>query len=391
MFARAARLIRCLNYLLVVLLLAVLLGPQVTAVHAAGTTLFLATTSNNGNDGNACTQGAPCATFAHVFGLAQPGDTISVGAGTFTEPTGVVIPKNLTINGAGAGQTTVDAGSHARVFTINDNLTAVTISNLTATGGLVSGNQAGATAGGGGGVFVGFHAVATLSNLTIKSNEDRGVGGGGIYNFLGALSVTGCTVDSNKSSASGAGIVNAGGTVTILSSTFTNNKVSGASSNGAGIYNSGILMTLDGTTVSNNTGARDGGGINNVTGSSMTITNSTITGNLASGLGGGVYNDGDDNGMHPTKMSIKSSTISGNSGPTGGGGIMNISILDITNSTISGNTTTNNGGGLFSNGTLTVTSTTISGNHSSNWWRSESRWRDGNRNRNGSEQHDLRQ
>jgi len=42
--------------------------------------LYIAT---NGSDSNACTQTTPCATFNHVDGIVQPGQTVHVMAGTY--------------------------------------------------------------------------------------------------------------------------------------------------------------------------------------------------------------------------------------------------------------------------------------------------------------------
>jgi hypothetical protein len=79
--------------------------------------------------------------------------------------------------------------------------------------------------------------------------------------------------------------------------------------------------------------------------------------------GGGIFNDG--------TLTVTNSTISDNSatgfGNNGGGGIFNDGTLMVTNSTISGNSSSNLGGGIKTSGgsqggTLTVTNSTISGN-----------------------------
>jgi len=74
----------------------------------AATTLYVSTTgSNPGN--TTCSQSAPCATLAYALTQATGGDTISIGPGSFA---GVVTaPFNVTIEGAGANETTLTGGT----------------------------------------------------------------------------------------------------------------------------------------------------------------------------------------------------------------------------------------------------------------------------------------
>ena len=123
---------------------------------------------------------------------------------------------------------------------------------------------------------------------------------------------------------------------------------------GGGIANRGTLTVTD-STISGNT-AIGGGGIYN--GGTMTVTDSTISGNTAtSAYGGGIYNG--------YTMTVAYSTISANTASTYGGGIANFGgTMTVADSTISGNTATSgSGGGIYNNsGTMTVADSTISGN-----------------------------
>ena len=107
------------------------------------------------------------------------------------------------------------------------------------------------------------------------------------------------------------------------------------------------------STVSNKRGT----GIEN--GGTLTITNSTVSGNRGNGLAGGIHNAG--------TLMLTNSTVSGNSGEAGGG-ILNVGTLTVTNSTISGNSADDGGGGIFNaggldeGGVLTMTNSTVSGN-----------------------------
>jgi predicted outer membrane repeat protein len=121
----------------------------------------------------------------------------------------------------------------------------------------------------------------------------------------------------------GGGIASYGATLTVTNSTFSGNSAIGFGCNGGGIY------ALGGT---------------------VTVTNSTFSGNSTSGNGGGIYSD--------STLTVTNSTFSGNSARTGSG-IWNDATLTVTNSTFSGNGEL----GVFNNsGTLTVTNSTFSGN-----------------------------
>jgi hypothetical protein len=106
------------------------------------------------------------------------------------------------------------------------------------------------------------------------------------------------------------------------------------------------------------TGSGPGGGISNA--GSLTVTNSTVSGNSAV-LGGGIHNDSTP--LTDGTLTLENSTVSGNFAATGGG-ISNsgLATLAMTNSTVSGNEA-QAGGGIWNHvGTLTLTNSTVSGN-----------------------------
>ena len=95
-------------------------------------------------------------------------------------------------------------------------------------------------------------------------------------------------------------------------------------------------------------------------GGTLTVTNSTFSGNSTDFEGGAIYNGG--------MLTVTNSTFSGNSTAgelEGGGAIFNEGTLTVTNSTFSGNSTGHEGGAIYSSfyGPLTVTDSTFSGNY----------------------------
>ena len=120
----------------------------------------------------------------------------------------------------------------------------------------------------------------------------------------------------------------------------------------------GTTGNLNNLTITNGNN-NGGGGIFNT--GTLTVTNSTVSGNTANvnGYGGGIDNLGGT-------LTITNSIVSGNTAKGDGGGIYTTSgTLTVTNSTVSGNTSSFRGGGIISyNGTATLTNVTITGNRS---------------------------
>ncbi|OWK43512.1 beta strand repeat-containing protein [Fimbriiglobus ruber] len=103
-------------------------------------------------------------------------------------------------------------------------------------------------------------------------------------------------------------------------------------------------ITLDGMVIQNNSAAIAGGGIAQVTGGTLTLTNSWVTGNTTPGEGGGIIN------VAGSTVKIVNSAITDNTAGTDGGGIASAfgpANLIVQNSTIATNKATADGGGVW--------------------------------------------
>jgi len=171
------------------------------------------------------------------------------------------------------------------------------------------------------------------------------------------VELTGLTITGGSSTYDGGGIYNDEGTLTLTNSTVSGNSATGER-NGGGIYSWYGTVTLTNSTVSGNS-ARDGGGIYSWYGT-LTLANSTVSGNSAPGNdnGGGIY-------IWYGTVRLINSTVSDNSANycgggisiyVHGGGIYNYEgTATLINSTVSGNSATNKGGGMRNRfGTLTL-------------------------------------
>src|SRR5215471_1869571 len=196
--------------------------------------------------------------------------------------------------------------------------------------------------------YIASGKAVIISRLTIANGSAPfAANGGGINNDHAILTVSECTLTGN-SALNGGGIFNDGSagtaTLTVLNSTFSGNTVGAG---GGGIFNNGersgsASLSVNNSTLIGNSTPFDGAGIlNDGSGGSatLTITNSTLSGNLATGYGGGICSYGH---FGSATVTITDSTVSGNSAGHNGGGIFN--------------------DGFGGNAALTVTSSTFSGN-----------------------------
>jgi CSLREA domain-containing protein len=229
--------------------------------------------------------------------------------------------SDLTLDGAGAGQTILDGVRQDRVLHIHGS------------------------------------AIVEVNGLEVgEGRTPTGMGGGGIYNE-GTLTLIRCVVNGNTSGAGTYG---------------------GDGGDGGGIYNEGTL-TLDRCTVGDNatgngspagrfdpgTNAGDGAGMYNT--GALTLTHSTVSGNVTgdalSGPYGGGGSGGDGGGIYSSGwLWIYDSTVSGNATGDGasdyyvggsggsGGGIYSGGWLRLDHSTVTGNATGQAGSGAFGSG-----------------------------------------
>ncbi|MCM3872256.1 MAG: CSLREA domain-containing protein [Pyrinomonadaceae bacterium] len=280
---------RQVTSVLVLSLLLVLMSLPATKNHllnlifpiARAATTFTVNSTGDGVDSNlvdgVCNDGTGACTLRAAIQQANVagGDSIN-----FSTPSGskiiltggeLLIDKGISIDGPGGGHIAVSGNNASRVLRVT-----------------------------GSPVFL----------TRLKITEGMAVGGAGIFNDGGDLTVFLCTVSGNNGTTGvGGGISNStagqqSGLLNLHSSTISNNTADGG---GGGLFQIATAFITN-TTISNNSTAGSGGGINNA--NPATLTNVTITGNTAAN-GGGIYNPGI--GI----LTFKDTLIAGNSAPSG--------------------------------------------------------------------------
>ena len=284
--------------------------------------------------------------------IANDGDTITFAVtGTITLTSGgLPVTKNLTISGPGRDQLSIDGNQALLVLGIFPDKTAA-ISALTVRNAQIGiWNEQGTLA---------------VSNCTVSGNSDVG-----LYSD-GTLNVSNCIVTLNSF-----GLSNDHATLTVSNCVITANSYGGIDNNASHgparsfergtdhrdvtkMYDdcfAGACLTVDNSIISGNLGP----GISNS--GSVTILNSTLSGNSVQGdYGGGIRS-----GSFKTPgnlVTVINSTISGNSAQAGGGIFSEYGLVSIVNSTVSGNSAGDTGGGITNYaGAVQIANSTLSGN-----------------------------
>lgn len=300
--------------------------------------------------------GTPDSCTEAALGAALVGGgaiTFNCGAAPHTIPfdNAKSIVANTTINGGGT--ITLSGQDTTRLFDVS-NGAALVLRNIVLTNGF-SRADGGAIRNGAFGSDA--PGSVTLENSVIR-NSRSGLSGGAIVS-TGPLTITNSLLENNEALNGGALYPRfAGARTAIISSTLRYNKAISTTYGwgGAMLMWDGAQVTLQGSDVYSNTAALSGGGLYVFANSTLTLNNSTLRDNKATGTyGGGLYNAG--------AVSMDDVTLSGNRS-TYGGGIWNDIAANLWawNSTIDGNSSISDGGGLLNFGTANLYNVTISHN-----------------------------
>jgi hypothetical protein len=188
------------------------------------------------------------------------------------------------------------------------------------------------TAQSGGGINLGNTNRVTFMNGTIHDNQATLYHGGGIYTFVGTLTVTNSSIYRNSAASFGGGINNTD--ITILDTVQIYSNTTG--SDGGGIRNSDVL-TVTNVSIYSNTATSDGGGLYNDIAARALLTNTQVYGNRATSNGGGVFNY--------NALTVVNSAVTNNAASLGSGlyNYIGNSLITFINTLVSGNTVYNRG------------------------------------------------
>ena len=356
--------------------------------------IYVTTTADDYGTGVTCSlrEAITAANNDAAFGGCSAGsgaDTIFVQAGTYTltrTNSGGInedenafgdldINANLTITGAGSGSTIIQAGFSAgtgidKVLAVNPYcinpvnavIDGVTIryGRNTQASGSVDFSQ---TGGGLDYCGVGNGSFVFINSIVSDNTNVYGYGGGmnvdGITGHTGSITIDHVTFSNNQTLSSTfdftGGALNLFGyqpVINITNSTFQNNSSPTNRRGGAIHYRPsyGGSLQVNNSIFTNNSSGEGGALALITTGlpSPVTIQNSLISGNIASGIGigGGISSD--------RPLTLVNNTITANSAGTQGGGVANYGTLTMGHNTISGNSAPSGAGIYNGAGTATI-------------------------------------
>ena len=265
------------------------------------------------------TKETAAADIATALAKAEKGDTVQVAPGTYKVAKTLRVGKEITLVGAGADKTTIDAEGKCGVLAVSG-----TVKGFTITGGKAR-QGAGVTCAGG-----------TVLDCTITGNTAERYGGG-LHGKGGA--VRNCTISNNK-------VVKSmhtdtpwgGGGLYIVKTTVENCLIKDnvAAQRGGGLWVHGWAPVRNCTIVGNRAGSRGGnrsmqeGGGGAFLDFGGMLVGCLIYGNSAGAIGGGA--------VLSTNGSVRNCTIVGNTAGRSGGGVQTVGPGRLFSSILTGNT-----------------------------------------------------
>lgn len=270
-------------------------------------------------------------------------DVIQLDSNNYEVTTSAIsISSNITIQGVSGSIIDKDGstGIAHRLFTVMGSNASLTLNDLELYGDFTF-----STADNGGCIWVGPEASLTLYNSVISlclSDLD----GGAIYIAeTASASIQSSQVQLNTALQNGGGVFSAGALSISDASSISSNKAD----DGAGLYVSGANASLSVTRsdIFANTATSEGGGITASLVTSIAVTNTTITQNRG-GASTSSIGDGGGISLVNATMTITNSTISENIAQADGGGFHLLSSdLTIANSIVTGNSASSGSGHEF--------------------------------------------
>ena len=313
-----------------------------------------------------------------IFSAGVAGNTISLDGSE------VLIQSGVSINPSGI-TTTITANGESRVFSIRSILnyyggdSTVSLNNLNITGGRAEGNSS--TTGSGGSIIITNNSTVTLSNSIVSGNSASVTGGAIALRGESSISLNNSEISGNYAFTSGGGLDVFSSNADLNNSVVTNNLTVGNQGtsqfyggSGGGISVSGSrfsdynsTVTLSNSTISDNVAYYRGGGISVEGNSRIYFEDSSLANNL-SVFGGGISVTEEDNSVN-----LSNSAVSENYAVVSGGGIYNgnrnflagriANVITLDKSNISENSVNYYGGGIYvEDGEVSLSNSTVSSN-----------------------------
>ncbi len=336
----------------------------------------------------------PANNIQATINMASDGDTIVFAAGTYNQVANLGA-KQLTLEGAGIGQTIVSAAflndSVLRGSGIGSNMGGLVIRDMTIADGVTPTNATGVGYPVDGAGLVLANSTVRVERVRFESNQAND-DGGGMYTDASSVTIVDCEFEGNTAKGSGGGCLVNFGTVSISGTTFTTNEALDTNADGDAGWGGGLFLisqsaafSVTGCTFDGNAGTRGGamylantsglfsfctfenndasegfGGVCYAqTGGSITVEDSVLRRNSAGSQGGAIYSN------NPAWI-FRRCMMVGNEATNEGGAVF---LVNNGNSTYDrcgfyGNVAGGHGGAVWSNRPTVIGNSLFAGNDS---------------------------
>lgn len=207
---------------------------------------------------------------------------------------------------------------------------------ISMTGGAMNGNEAYEA----GALKISSGAIFSAENTAFNGNKALNVSGGAINNN-GSLTLTGCTLNGNNAAGVGGGLYQyaSGKTATVTDTDINGNTSAGRA---GGVYVKAGTLSVSGGSISGNTSGENGGGIYSFESGAVSLTGCTLSNNVSPRFGGGIYI------LNGGATTFEGCKFTGNTAGTGGAVYISESTsLTLKDTTITGNRATSEAGGVY--------------------------------------------
>ena len=278
--------------------------------------------------------------------IANPGVAIQVKTTIANSETGdaTVTPTVVVVNTV--IKNTVSESGGAAINTPGN----VQVEGSTLVGNVAMTPSGGAPTDGGA-----IKAGGTVTVVSSALNDNSATGNGGAIS-ASSVSVSSAQDSSNSqlignTTGGSGGAISADGTVSVSESTLTGNT---ATTGNGGAISAGDQVTVSTSTVNNNTVELGSGGAVSAAGQ-VTVSASTVSSNIAKQSGGAI-SAGD-------QVTVSASTLNSNTATLGSGGAVSAAAqVTVSASTVSSNIAKQSGGAISAGDQVTVSASTLNGN-----------------------------
>ena len=300
------------------------------------------------------------------------GANVTLNGGSFNGNSATGSSGAIYLRQGGSGEPgTVTANGTAFTGNMSPSGAAIYVNTnaaLTTTDVTFSENGSAADTNDGGAIYVTSGGALDLTGGTFFQNATKNSGGAIYMNGSASAVMSGVTFDGNQAKLYGGAIyMNSATQATVTDCVFMNNSNPNNLGGAITVRGTAPVLTISGSSFSQNS-AKDGGAISAFETTTLSVSDTTFTGNSATGVGGAIQSGRSGNTTDNVNLTLNGCAFTSNTGTNGGAvHLYGTGSLTATNTDFASNAGTGNGGAIYSyvdgaTENVTLTDVTFDGN-----------------------------